>query len=60
MVGNQIGAVNIKKVRTWRQYMNRFAPSIIKTYLRIDTCAIRRGGFNRYVMVYVYTHKSLT
>jgi len=23
VVGNQIGAVNIKKVRTWRQYMNR-------------------------------------
>jgi len=23
VVGNQEGAVNIKKIRTWRQYMNR-------------------------------------
>jgi U4/U6.U5 tri-snRNP-associated protein 3 len=25
VVGNQEGGVNIKKIRTWRQYMNRYA-----------------------------------
>ncbi|KAI6005739.1 hypothetical protein EDD15DRAFT_2154799 [Pisolithus albus] len=24
--GNQEGSVNIKKIRTWRQYMNRYSP----------------------------------
>lgn len=28
VTGNQDGGVNIKKVRTWRQYMNRYASTL--------------------------------
>jgi len=31
--GNQEGAVQLKKVRTWRQYMNRYAFSLITEWM---------------------------
>jgi len=44
VTGNQEGAANVKKSRTWRQYMNRsvsFLFSCNRSYVS------RRGGFNR-------------
>ena len=33
MAGNQEGAVDIKKIRTWRQYMNRCVIRFYQSYL---------------------------
>ena len=33
MAGNQEGAVDIKKIRTWRQYMNRCVIRFYRGYL---------------------------
>lgn len=57
--GNQEGGVDIKKMRTWRQYMNRCAIRLwlvtnigLTHYLLLLS---RRGGFNRYVFLTVYS-----
>ena len=50
VVGNQEGAANIKKIRTWRQYMNRCALSLsirLTNDLMSSSSSPRRGGFNR-------------
>jgi U4/U6.U5 tri-snRNP-associated protein 3 len=44
--GNQEGSVKVKKIRTWRQYMNRYAWPC--NHLNLFSCSVlRRGGFNR-------------
>ena len=47
--GNQEGAVDVKKMRTWRQYMNRCVSVFIsfKALAEIYVLVCRRGGFNR-------------
>lgn len=53
VIGNQEGAVDVKKMRTWRQYMNRCVAGYCGGIpLRMLICCVacaRRGGFNRYV-----------
>lgn len=60
VTGNQDGAVDVKKPRTWRQYMNRCVyspnprvittpPSPIQLLLtRTFPLSYSRGGFNRF------------
>ena len=48
--GNQEGTINIKKMRTWRQYMNRYGSHFNASLLYITHFLHdRRGGFNRYL-----------
>ena len=56
--GNQEGAVDIKKMRTWRQYMNRYVGRFTMIYLFTDQIIVfllscRRGGFNRFVELFI-------
>jgi len=44
VTGNQEGAANVKKSRTWRQYMNRSVSFVLACN---HSCVSRRGGFNR-------------
>ncbi|KAF8894679.1 hypothetical protein BD779DRAFT_1669149 [Infundibulicybe gibba] len=45
--GNQEGSVAVKKMRTWRQYMNRYNTCAYpNTHTHVDILN-RRGGFNR-------------
>jgi hypothetical protein len=46
--GNQEGSVNIKKLRTWRQYMNRCGILLSLLIQMLMNNGFRRGGFNRY------------
>jgi hypothetical protein len=49
VTGNQEGSTNVKKPRTWRQYMNRYVYSQMWP-VRVRDVALtlcRRGGFNR-------------
>lgn len=40
--------MSIKKIRTWRQYMNRYIPrSLHSVHFLTLSLALRRGGFNR-------------
>lgn len=49
--GNQEGSIDVKKIRTWRQYMNRFVVNILVRVTFVSDNAsfpcCRRGGFNR-------------
>lgn len=47
--GNQEGVVDVKKMRTWRQYMNRCDPHSNISSLYLTYLDDRRGGFNRYL-----------
>ncbi|KAF8844523.1 DUF1777-domain-containing protein [Paxillus ammoniavirescens] len=52
--GNQEGTLNIKKSRTWRQYMNRWGLNFTANSHSLILFRGRRGGFNRYFVPFLF------
>jgi hypothetical protein len=44
VTGNQEGSVDIKKIRTWRQYMNRYATLVVVDRLVDHTFLLGAAG----------------